>query len=238
MSSYPAPAADESSLEHVYWRIVELRPRFPGAPLIRIRPNWREHEPPSGPAAALFRRHVTSAASVLDVGAGDRYWKSVLERMGFAGRYESADIDRRHAHEHQDFLEVQDEFEVILMLELLEHLSLDLGMRFIAHARRLLLPGGVLVMGTPNPRHAHHFFSADFTHVRPWPAHDVWAMCRVLEFDHVQVYRQMFVPGRRAVLLPAQLILSKILELDPAHSLIAFARCPDASQVGPPRLST
>jgi 2-polyprenyl-3-methyl-5-hydroxy-6-metoxy-1,4-benzoquinol methylase len=147
----------------------------------------------------------------------------VLKRLGIVGRYESADLETRHEHEHADFLAVEGSFDAILMLELLEHLPLELGMRFLDHAAQLLTPGGTLVIGTPNPRHAHQVWSADFTHIRPWPAHDLWAVCTILGFEHVEVYRQMLTTPKRDLALPFQLALSKLLSLDPAYGLLAFA---------------
>jgi SAM-dependent methyltransferase len=214
----------EEQLQQHYWDAIDMRRRFPGAPLIRIRADWREAESPAGPAAALFRKHLADAERVLDVGAGDRYWKQVLERLRIGARYESADVERRYAHEHADFLAVEERFDAILMLELLEHLPLELGMRFIEHAAKLLTPGGTLVIGTPNPRHAHQVWSADFTHIRPWPAHDVWGVCQVLGFGQVDVYRQMFSTRRRDRWFPVQRALSTLLDLDPAQGLLAFAR--------------
>jgi SAM-dependent methyltransferase len=213
----------QKDLQSTYWEAVEMRPRFPGAPLIRIRGDWRERNPPTGPAAHLFRRHLGRARAVLDVGAGDRYWKDVLARLGVKAEYASADPETRHEHDHQDFLEVHESFDAILMLEVLEHLPLELGVRFIEHARELLHPGGTLVIGTPNPRHAHQVWSADFTHIRPWPAHDIWAVCKIAGFEHVQVYRQMISTPKRDLTLPLQLGLSKLLGLDPAYALLAFA---------------
>jgi SAM-dependent methyltransferase len=210
----------------IYWQIVNKRAKYPGAPLIEINPAWRDGPHVSGPAAELFRRHIGHRGSVLDVGAGDRFWEGVLRRLGFAGRYASADPESHHKHEYSDFLAIDERFDAIMMLELIEHLPAELGVRFIAHAASLLNPAGVLVVSTPNPRHAHQSWSPDFTHIRPWPAADLWALCYALGFSDVEVYRQMLVPPRRRVVLPIQKLLCKVLELDPAHGLVVFARRP------------
>jgi SAM-dependent methyltransferase len=202
---------------------MELRPKFPGGPLIQIRPDWREQEPPVGPAAALFKRHLAGVDSLLDVGAGDRYWETVLRRMHINLHYRSVDPDRRHPHEFSDFLKVTETFDAILMLELLEHLRLDVGLAFLKHGVKCLNPGGVLVIGTPNPRHAHQVWSADVTHIRPWPAHDLWSICQVVGLKDVEIYRQMLVTPKRRLVAPMQLALSRLLDLDPAYGLLLFA---------------
>jgi SAM-dependent methyltransferase len=219
-----AAGASVPRIEELYWQVMELRSQFPGGRLLPIRPDWREGEPPRGRVAEIFRAQLDGVQTILDVGAGDRYWLGVLRRLGYTGRYASVDVETRHRHEHRDFIEVDEAVDAVFMLELLEHLPGPLGLEYLDHASRLIKPGGVLVIGTPNPRHAHQVWSADFTHVRPWPAHDVWAVCRVLGFSEVTVYRQMLVPARRRLLVPLQLALSKVLELDPAYGLLVFAR--------------
>jgi SAM-dependent methyltransferase len=218
--------AASAGLEEIYWKILKLRPSFPGAPLITIRPDWREDLPPKGAAADLFRRNLASAESILDVGAGNRYWKDVLARLGVTATYQSADIDPLHDHEFSDFVQVRSEFDAILMLEVIEHLPIEVGVRFLEHAARLLQPGGVLVVSTPNPAHPHRIWSIDFTHIRPWPAHDLWAVLHLLGLRDIALYRQMFTSAKRRFTMPLQRAVAKLLELDPAHGLLAFAHKP------------
>jgi predicted SAM-dependent methyltransferase len=212
-----------------YWRMLELRPHYPGAPVLPIRADWREGRPPKGPAASVFRQRLAHCQDIIDVGAGDRYWGDVLARLGIDARYTSADIDTRHPHEYSDFLEVEDRFDCVLMLELLEHLELQTGLDFLAHATKLLKPGGVLVISTPNAHHAHQVWSADFTHVRPWPSHDLWALCTLLGYSEIAVYRQWLTGPRRRLVKPLQFALSNVLGIDPAYGLLVFATKPRAA---------
>ncbi|MDP9225299.1 MAG: methyltransferase domain-containing protein, partial [Actinomycetota bacterium] len=135
-----------------------------------------------------------------------------------------------HDHDFRDFLGVDSTFDAILMLELLEHLPLELGLGFLEHAVKLLNPGGVLVLGTPNARHPHQVWSADFTHVRPWPAHDLWALCIIAGLQPVEVYRQVLLTRKRRIMMPLQLALSRLLDVDLAYGLIVFAHKPPASE--------
>jgi SAM-dependent methyltransferase len=220
------PPVDLANVADIYWRLLDVRARFPGAPLIRIAPDWREQPIPSGPAARLFREHMATTRTVLDVGAGDRYWADVLRRLGITAEYRSADLETRHHHDYGDFLAIEDRVDAVMMLELLEHLPLEVGLRFIEHACALLNPGGVLVIGTPNTHHPHWVWSSCVTHVRPWPVQDLWAICQIAGLERVSVHRQMLVTPRRRALLPAQLALSKLLGIDPAYGLLLFAHKP------------
>jgi hypothetical protein len=84
----------------------------------------------------------------------------------------------------------------------------------------------VLVIGTPNPRHAHQVWSADLTHIRPWPAHDLWSVCQVIGLEHVELYRQMLITPKRRLAAPLQIALSRVLDLDVAYGLLLFALKP------------
>jgi predicted SAM-dependent methyltransferase len=208
---------------------MDLRPTYPGGELLPIAGSWREDDPPSGRAAALFKQRLGHCQRILDVGAGDRYWGDVLRRMGIAAEYESADVETRYQHEHSDFLAVDERYDAIMMLELLEHVTLETGLAFIDHATKLLNPGGVLVISTPNAHHAHQVWSADFTHVRPWPSHDLWAICTLLGYEDVNVYRQWLTGPRRRLVKPLQFALANVLGIDPAYGLLLFASRPRAS---------
>jgi 2-polyprenyl-3-methyl-5-hydroxy-6-metoxy-1,4-benzoquinol methylase len=146
--------------------------------------------------------------------------------MGIGARYLTSDVERTHPHDYSDFLAVQDRFDAIVMLELLEHLQLDTGLRFFQHAVDLLEPGGVLVIGTPNAHHPHQVWSADLTHVRPWPAHDLWALCVVAGLQGIEVYRQTLTSRRRRFLIPVQVALGRLMGFDTAYGLLLFAHKP------------
>lgn len=222
----PSAPVTLGTLGDWYWQMIALRSQYPGGTLLPIEGDWREQPRPSGPAADLFRSRLGHCERILDVGAGDRYWGDVLKRMGLPGRYESADPETRHPHEHADFLQVEERYDAILMLELLEHLPLEVGLAFVAHATKLLNPGGVLVISTPNTHHAHQVWSADFTHVRPWPSHDLWALCTLQGYTDVAVHRQWITGPRRRLLKPLQFFLSSVLDIDPAYGLLVFASRP------------
>jgi hypothetical protein len=70
-------------------------------------------------------------------------------------------------------------------------------------------------------------WSADLTHIRPWPAHDLWALCSIAGLQRIAIYRQMLVTPRRQVIAPLQLVLSRLLGIDPAYGLLLFAHKPE-----------
>ena len=214
----------------VYWRVLPLRAAY-APPPIEVSPrDWRAHEPPIGPWAQHLRRHLIGSKRLLDVGAGARVWKDELARLGVTPAYESADTETRYAHEHDDFLAVEGAYDAILMFELLEHLPMELGLNFLQHAADLLEPGGVLVITTPNPAHPTSFQATDFTHVRPWPAHDLFALCTLAGLSEVDAHRILHADAKRRPFVSVQKRLAHLLGFDAADHLLLFARRPRAAR--------
>lgn len=114
-------------------------------------------------ARYVFASKFTPGKTVLDVACGSGYGASWLKRAG-AKKVVGADIDpaaiKRARDEFGapeiDFLEMDavnlkfpdNSFEVVVSFETLEHLNNQA--QFIRELRRVLKPGGVLIISTPN----------------------------------------------------------------------------------------
>lgn len=187
--------------------------------------GWRDREPPDGPWAEHVAAALSGATDVLDVGAGDRAWQGILTRLGVGAAYASCDVERRHRHEHDDLFAVPAaSYDAVLLLEVLEHLDAQTGADFLSHAHDVLRPGGVLVASTPNPAHPTSFQASDVTHIRPWPAHDLQSVLRLVGFAEVDVHRLLHVEARRRRLVPVQKLLARLIGVDPADHLLVVAR--------------
>ncbi len=210
-----------------YWEFVRLREAAARPGYVEIDQDWREQLPGRvGASGRLMQEALGRAATLLDVGAGDRRYRQVLDRLGVKARYTSADIAQSgEAHEYGDFLAVTDRFDAILMQELLEHLPADLGMRFIEHACELLTPGGVLWVSTPNACHPNQVWRYEVTHVRPWPPSDLYAALRLGGFSRVTVYRQYLrgLTWQRRAVAPIAKALYRVMDLDWAQAMLAVA---------------
>ena len=187
--------------------------------------GWRDAPSPVGPWATAVCGALAGASSVLDVGAGDRAWQDVLARLGVRAAYASCDVEPRHPHEHADFLAVPAaSYDGLLLLELLEHLDGQTGVDFLVQAFAVLRPGGALVVSTPNPAHPTSFQASDVTHVRPWPAHDLFGVLRLVGFEDVVVHRLLHVEPRRRPIVGLQKAAARLVGVDPADHLLVTAR--------------
>jgi len=208
-----------------YWDFVAFKRTAPPPAYIEIRPDWREVLPAKvGASGQLIRRALAGAQSVLDVGGGKRYYAQVFRNLGLQCRYASVDTDQTVQHEYANFLDVSDKFDAIVMFEVLEHLPLDLGLEFLAHARAILNPGGVFLVSTPNAHHPNHVWRIEVTHVRPWPAADLYGALRLVGFDSVELVRQYCVTRRRRLMRPLVKTLYSVMELDHTQTILAVCR--------------
>lgn len=124
---------------------------------------------------------------VLDLGCGRGLFLSLLREAGLDaagvdGHAESVDLCREAGFEDVEvgdvlsYLAKQKElgrkFRGIFCSHLIEHLPGDKAMELVAACSDVLLPGGRLVLVTPNVANLEvwsHVFWLDPTHVRPYP---------------------------------------------------------------------
>ena len=109
----------------------------------------------------LSRLNLPPEADVLDIGAGDGALLRTLRQCGHTGRlagldsHPGAGIERGSA----EALPYPDEtFEVVIFLRVLAHLP-DPALA-LAEARRVLRPGGLLVMAANGRQHLRRFWAA------------------------------------------------------------------------------
>ena len=78
-------------------------------------------------------------------------------------------------------------FDGIILREVAEHIPREAFFGYLEKIHELLNPGGVLVLSTPNPLSPQ--FWTDYTHVSPWPMHDMYSVLKTYGFDKVRIYR-------------------------------------------------
>ena len=101
--------------------------------------------------------------NVLDVGAGDFFLKSIIEKYG--ARYTGIDIEDCD-FENEDFPLDDNIFDLIICYSVIEHLSDPSKM--LENCRRTMKNKAFLIIETPNWRYCKLRFYDDYTHVKPY----------------------------------------------------------------------
>lgn len=129
--------------------------------------------------AAEIRRNVPKGGSILDVGCGLGYLTYSLRKAGYGAIgldiSEEAITNARRAYGNffmrEDFfnLNPSTKYDAVCMLELIEHVEDPHA--YIAQAKKMLKPGGVLIVTTPN---RSWFSKSDIWNTDLPPVHITW----------------------------------------------------------------
>jgi len=146
----------------------------------------------------------------LDIGCGRGEWLELLGEQGFNVR--GIDLDdgmlqvcrelglqalNGDALVHMRSLP-SESLSVITGFHIAEHLPFDELQRIVIEAKRLLVPGGVLILETPNPENisvgSNHFY-LDPTHLRPIPSELLSFLPEYYCYERYKVIRLQELPA-------------------------------------------
>lgn len=183
---------DEHALDELYARFED---RFRGSEgLVRERvAQYLDNVKALGPTA-----------HVVDLGCGRGEWLQLMRENGL--RATGVDTNRvfiAHCRDHGldvveadaiAWLQAQPATSVsgITSLHLVEHLPFDALMTLLSEAFRVIVPGGLLLLETPNPENlivSTHGFYMDPTHRNPLPPEMLAWLVQSQGFEAVQVER-------------------------------------------------
>lgn len=122
----------------------------------------------------IWREYVAGAQKVLDFGGGQGQLESIIRRLGFDGIYESLDLNTSKGHEYKSVADVEGEYDLVLCLEVIEHLYFEDFLELMPKLVRLIRPGGSIILSTPNPGHPNHLWNIDMGHIKSYPYKDLY----------------------------------------------------------------
>lgn len=143
-------------------------------------------------------------ASAFDIGCGRGEWLEIMQEKGFSSF--GVDVDQGMLKACQD-LELNvaegDAIEYLKKLDsnsqaivsafhVVEHVSFEDLQIIVKESLRVLKPGGILILETPNPENimvsTRHFY-LDPTHTRPIPPQLLTFIAEYIGFEHVKLLR-------------------------------------------------
>ena len=120
--------------------------------------------------------------AVVDLGCGDQYIRKALENRG--ALYRGVDIDECNLE--ADLFPIEDSSkDIAVCLALIEHLQ-DPG-HFLSETHRILRPGGLLWLSTPDIKACGAEFWNDPTHVHPYTRTSLRTLLSMNRFTDVLV---------------------------------------------------
>jgi 2-polyprenyl-3-methyl-5-hydroxy-6-metoxy-1,4-benzoquinol methylase len=134
------------------------------------------------------------------------------------------DIDRGFPHDYYSLDEINEQFDLITLLEVIEHLELEAGVEMLGRLMELLVQGGKLIISTPNIFHPNRFWQ-NVTHKVAYSYEELGGIVLSKGFDVVGIYRT-FNASFLKYLLRIILFypLHRILNVDFAKSIVILAQ--------------
>jgi 2-polyprenyl-3-methyl-5-hydroxy-6-metoxy-1,4-benzoquinol methylase len=114
----------------------------------RYRKIW--HIPLIKRRFSLIEKNIRTGMRILDVGAGERGMEGKIVKKHDGVIYKSMDIDRRFHHDYYSLDDIDEQFDLVLFLDVIEHLELEDGLQMLQRINELLVDGGNLIINTPN----------------------------------------------------------------------------------------
>lgn len=137
---------------------------------------------------SLDRCGVTpEIGSVLDVGATDRRHRHALRDAAPGIEYRSLDVDRTLPHDYHDFNEVDRQFDLVVCLEVLEHVDEATAISIARSCAEFCKPGGHVLFSVPNL--LIPYVNHEFTHRTSFGHLDLGALCGVAGLEVLDIAR-------------------------------------------------
>jgi hypothetical protein len=165
-----------------------------------------------------LKEKIQNKSTILDMGAGNRTFKVLLDAIGVNSIYKSFDIDKNNSHDYHSIEEITEKYNHVILFNLLEHLPFETGLEYLTKAQDALENNGLLFISVPNIWHPNHMWRCDITHIKPYPFQDLFAILSYMGFKEIEMYRIYHRPYRFSIkhylINKLKILLHEIMELD------------------------
>jgi len=139
----------------------------------------------------VLAEELRDGQKVLDVG-GIEPSRARFESLFPNVEYRSMNIDRSEKHDYYSLDDVDETFDLVMLMEVIEHLSTEQGADMLKRIHELVRPGGLLIVSTPNMFHPNRFWDSD--HLTPYRFDELGAMVMGCGFGIRAIYRVYNAP--------------------------------------------
>ena len=138
-------------------------------------------------------KYLTEGESVLEIGAYDRELGGRIKKYRPHTLYKSLDIDPSYPHDYASLEEVKEEFDMVLLFEVIEHLDWERGREMAARIFDILKPGGRVILTTPNVYTPGQYWK-DVSHLTPYHYEELGGLFLSEQFESIDFFRYYNAP--------------------------------------------
>ncbi len=174
-------------------------------------------------ASRLLKKRLRPGMRILDVGAGDKRLEKKVKDIYPDIVYKSMGINRTVPHDYYSLDEIDEQFDLIILLEVIEHLELAQGMELLSGLKELLVDEGHLIISNPNIFNPGRFW-IDATHKTAYSYEELGGIVLIQGFEVLGIYRTFHASFLKYVFrLTLFYPLHRILNVDFAKSIVVLA---------------
>lgn len=168
----------KTSWSTLYKTRREIQRNFPDFWDLKVRKKHLE----------VILEEVKDGDKILDIGSSTRdLRRCLIERCGRSISYKSMDIDRETKQDYYSLDEINEKFNVVFLFEVIEHLSFEDGVHLLSKIYDMLLPGGKLILTTPNAFHPNRYW--EYSHKVTYRYDEIGGILISLGFKVKSVFR-------------------------------------------------
>ncbi len=169
-------------------------------------------------------KYLKDGESVLEIGAYNRELGHRIKKYYPFIIYKSLDIDPSYRHDYTSLEEVREEFDMVLLFEVIEHLDWKSGRKMAARIFDILKPGGRVILTTPNIYTPAQYWK-DVSHRTPYHYEELGGLFLGQQFERVDLFRYFNAPflqyGMKVYLFEK---VFRFLGIDFTKSILLIAR--------------
>lgn len=176
------------------------------------RPSW------------LLKKLLRPGMRILEISASDKRMQKRVKDVYPDILYKSMDIDHGVPHDYYSLDKTDEQFDLIILFEVMEYLELEHGVELLSRLHKLLVNGGMLIISTPNIFNPSRFWF-DATHKIVYSYEELGGIVLSQGFEVLGIYRTFHASFLKYVLrLTLFYPLHRILNVDFAKSIVVLAQ--------------